>query len=73
MWTAPICKNFDVAERKLASICPAFVRDQRPLAKMVSALPVPTSRSGLVMPLDFAEYPAIQTVPVAPPLTLQGL
>jgi len=33
---------------------------QRPLAKMVSALLVPTSRDGLVM-LDFAEYPAIRT------------
>lgn len=33
----------------------------RPLAKMVSALLVPTSRGGLVMPLDFSECPAIRT------------
>lgn len=34
---------------------------RRPLAKMGSVLPVPTSQSGLVMPLDFSECPAIRT------------
>jgi len=63
MWTAPICKNFDVALRKLAPICPASVRGLKAAwAKMVSALLVPTSRDGLVTPLGFSEYPAIRTV-----------
>lgn len=55
--------------QKISTIGPDHLRPyvrpllatHRPLAKMGSALLVPTSRGGLVTPLDFSECPAIRT------------
>src|SRR5580658_147168 len=53
------------AFKLLASICPAYCCDAKSLAKMESAARGPTSRSGLVMPLDFTECLAFLDVDCA--------